>query len=199
MAGRLATASHGRATVRHTGRSRSHADGSAPFDHCRSRGEVGRGAGRDGRELEIPSFSRLPKQEQMVRLLRAQTEKDGQIFGDGILEIIEDGFGFLRGPRFLPGPDDIYVSQSQIRRFGLRTGDRSAARCGRRRTTRSSSACCASRPSTASTRRRRAAGPSFDTLTPIFPLELINLETSRTSSRPGCSTWWRRSAAGSAV
>jgi transcription termination factor Rho len=76
------------------------------------------------RDLEIPSFGRLPKQEQMVRLLRAQTEKDGQIFGDGILEIIEDGFGFLRGPRFLPGPDDIYVSQSQIRRFGLRTGDR---------------------------------------------------------------------------
>ena len=76
------------------------------------------------RELEIPSFGRLPKQEQMVRLLRAQTEKDGQIFGDGVLEIIEDGFGFLRGQRFLPGPDDIYVSQSQIRRFGLRTGDR---------------------------------------------------------------------------
>ena len=76
------------------------------------------------RELEIPTFSRLPKQEQMVRLLQAQTEKDGQIFGDGVLEIIEDGFGFLRGQRFLPGPDDIYVSQSQIRRFGLRTGDR---------------------------------------------------------------------------
>jgi transcription termination factor Rho len=44
------------------------------------------------------------------------------VFGDGVLEIIEDGFGFLRGQRFLPGPDDIYVSQSQIRRFGLRTG-----------------------------------------------------------------------------
>jgi hypothetical protein len=121
------------------------------------------------RELEIPSFSRLPKQEQMVRLLRAQTEKDGQIFGDGILEIIEDGFGFLRGPRFLPGPDDIYVSQSQIRRFGLRTslsrrfaasacarGIGSAVRYGRRRTTRSSSACCASRPLMASTRKLRA-------------------------------------------
>ena len=130
------------------------------------------------RDLEIPSFGRLPKQEQMVRLLRAQTEKDGQIFGDGILEIIEDGFGFLRGPRFLPGPDDIYVSQSQIRRFGLRTGDRV---CGQVRPPKDNEkffsllrveAVNGIDPETA---RRR---PSFDTLTPIFPLELINLETA---------------------
>ena len=130
------------------------------------------------RELEIPSFGRLPKQEQMVRLLRAQTEKDGQIFGDGILEIIEDGFGFLRGPRFLPGPDDIYVSQSQIRRFGLRTGDRVT---GQVRPPKDNEkffsllrveAVNGIDPETA---RRR---PSFDTLTPIFPLELINLETA---------------------
>jgi transcription termination factor Rho len=130
------------------------------------------------RELEIPTFSRLPKQEQMVRLLRAQTEKDGHIFGDGILEIIEDGFGFLRGQRFLPGPDDIYVSQSQIRRFGLRTGDRVS---GQVRPPKDNEkffsllrveAVNGIDPETA---RRR---PSFDTLTPIFPLELINLETA---------------------
>ena len=129
------------------------------------------------RELEIPTFSRLPKQEQMVRLLRGQTEKDGHIFGDGILEIIEDGFGFLRGQRFLPGPDDIYVSQSQIRRFGLRTGDRVS---GQVRPPKDNEkffsllrveAVNGIDPETA---RRR---PSFDTLTPIFPLELINLET----------------------
>jgi transcription termination factor Rho len=130
------------------------------------------------RELEIPTFARLPKQEQMVRLLRGQTEKDGQIFGDGILEIIEDGFGFLRGQRFLPGPDDIYVSQSQIRRFGLRTGDRVS---GQVRPPKDNEkffsllrveAVNGIDPETA---RRR---PSFDTLTPIFPLELINLETA---------------------
>jgi transcription termination factor Rho len=130
------------------------------------------------RELEIPSFVRLPRQEQMVRLLRAQTEKDGQAFGDGILEIIEDGFGFLRGQRFLPGPDDIYVSQSQIRRFGLRTGDRVS---GQVRPPKDNEkffsllrveAVNGIDPETA---RRR---PSFDTLTPIFPLELINLETA---------------------
>ncbi len=130
------------------------------------------------RELEIPTFSRLPRQEQMVRLLRAQTERDGQIFGDGILEIIEDGFGFLRGQRFLPGPDDIYVSQSQIRRFGLRTGDRVS---GQVRPPKDNEkffsllrveAVNGIDPETA---RRR---PSFDTLTPIFPLELIDLETA---------------------
>jgi transcription termination factor Rho len=130
------------------------------------------------RELEIQGFSRMGKPEQLVRLLRAQTEKDGQIFGDGILEIIEDGFGFLRGQRFLPGPDDIYVSQSQIRRFGLRTGDRV---CGQVRPPKDNEkffsllrveAVNGIDPETA---RRR---PSFDTLTPIFPLELINLETA---------------------
>jgi transcription termination factor Rho len=130
------------------------------------------------RELEISGFSRLPKQEQTVRLLRAHAEKDGQAFGDGILEVIEDGFGFLRGPRFLPGPDDIYVSQSQIRRFGLRTGDRVS---GQVRPPKDNEkffsllrveAVNGIDPETA---RRR---PSFDSLTPIFPLELINLETA---------------------
>ena len=130
------------------------------------------------REFEIPTFSRLARPDQMVRLLRAQTEKDGQIFGDGILDIIEDGFGFLRGQRFLPGPDDIYVSQSQIRRFGLRTGDRVS---GQVRPPKDNEkffsllrveAVNGIDPETA---RRR---PSFDTLTPIFPLELINLETA---------------------
>jgi transcription termination factor Rho len=129
------------------------------------------------RDLEIPSFSRLPKQEQMVRLLRAQTEKDGQIFGDGILEIIEDGFGFLRGPRFLPGPDDIYVSQSQIRRFGLRTGDRISGQVRPPKDNEKFFSLLrveAVNGIDAETARRR---PSFDSLTPIFPLELINLET----------------------
>jgi transcription termination factor Rho len=130
------------------------------------------------KELEIPSFGRLPKQEQMVRLLRAQTEKDGQIFGDGILEIIEDGFGFLRGPRFLPGPDDIYVSQSQIRRFGLRTGDRISGQVRPPKDNEKFFSLLrveAVNGIDAETARRR---PSFDSLTPIFPLELINLETA---------------------
>ncbi|HRA33249.1 MAG TPA: Rho termination factor N-terminal domain-containing protein, partial [Thermomicrobiales bacterium] len=76
------------------------------------------------REYEIQGYTRIKRPDLIIRLLQARTEREGTVFGDGILEIIEDGFGFLRGARLLPGPDDIYVSQSQIRRFGLRTGDR---------------------------------------------------------------------------
>ncbi len=129
------------------------------------------------RELGVTGYMRLRRPDLITRLLQAQTERDGNIFGDGVLEIIEDGFGFLRGPRFLPGSDDIYVSQSQIRRFGLRTGDRVS---GQVRPPKDNEkffsllrveAVNGIDPETA---RRR---PSFDTLTPIFPLELINLET----------------------
>ena len=67
--------------------------------------------------------TRLRRQDLIYRLLQAQTEQQGNIFGAGVLDIVEDGFGFLRQERFLPGPEDVYVSQSQIRRFGLRTGD----------------------------------------------------------------------------
>src|SRR5690606_13083563 len=74
------------------------------------------------REFGVSGYMRMRRPDLITKLLQAQTERDGHIFGDGVLEIIEDGFGFLRGERFLPGPDDIYVSQSQIRRFGLRTG-----------------------------------------------------------------------------
>ena len=67
----------------------------------------------------------MRKQELIFALLQAQIEKDGMIFGEGTLEILPDGFGFLRAPNYnyLPGPDDIYVSPSQIKLFGLKTGD----------------------------------------------------------------------------
>jgi exoribonuclease R len=71
----------------------------------------------------ISGYSRMKKQDLILRLLRAQAEAQGYDFRGGVLEITEDGIGFLRSDHFLPGPDDIYVSQSQIRRFGLRTGD----------------------------------------------------------------------------
>lgn len=67
----------------------------------------------------------LRKQDLIFAILQAQSEKNGVIYGEGVLEILQDGFGFLRSPlyNYLPGPDDIYVSPSQIRRFNLRTGD----------------------------------------------------------------------------
>jgi len=76
-------------------------------------------------ELKIEGISGLRKQELIFAILQAQTEKNGLIFGEGVLEILPDGFGFLRAPdyNYLPGPDDIYVSPSQIRRFSIRTGD----------------------------------------------------------------------------
>jgi transcription termination factor Rho len=129
------------------------------------------------RQFELQGYSRMKRPDLISRLLQSRTEMEGNIFGDGVLEIIEDGFGFLRGSRFLPGADDIYVSQSQIRRFGLRTGDRVS---GQVRPPKDNEkffsllrveAVNGVDPETA---RRR---PGFDGLTPIFPLELIDLET----------------------
>ena len=76
-------------------------------------------------ELEIENASTMRKQDIMFAILKQLAENDVPIFGDGVIEILQDGFGFLRSPQsnYLPGPDDIYVSPSQIRRFALRTGD----------------------------------------------------------------------------
>ena len=76
-------------------------------------------------ELEIENASTLRKQDMLFAILKQMAENDTAIFGTGVLEVLQDGFGFLRSPEsnYLPGPDDIYVSPSQVRRFGLRTGD----------------------------------------------------------------------------
>ncbi len=76
-------------------------------------------------DLQIENASSLRKQDMMFAILKQLAENDQPIFGDGVLEILQDGFGFLRSPEanYLPGPDDIYVSPSQVRRFALRTGD----------------------------------------------------------------------------
>ncbi len=129
------------------------------------------------RKLDITGYSGLKKQDLIFKLLQAQTEEAGNTFSDGILDIVSDGFGFLRGDRMLPGPDDVYVSQSQIRRFGLRTGDRI---WGQIRPPKESERFYSllrvelinnMDPETA---RKR---PSFDQLTPIFPNQQLKLET----------------------
>jgi transcription termination factor Rho len=80
---------------------------------------------RIARSLDIPGASGLRKQDLIFKILQAQSEKEGHIFAEGVLEILPDGYGFLRSPdyNYLPGPDDIYVSPSQIRKFDLKTGD----------------------------------------------------------------------------
>jgi len=129
------------------------------------------------RKLDISGVSGLKKQDLIFKLLQAQTEEAGHSLNDGILDIVSDGFGFLRGDRMLPGPNDVYVSQSQIRRFGLRTGDRV---WGQIRPPKESERYFSLLrvelingvdPETA---RKR---PSFDQLTPIFPNEQVKLET----------------------
>jgi transcription termination factor Rho len=77
------------------------------------------------KDLNVPGFTGMRKQELMFQILKAQTEQSGLIFSEGVLECLPEGFGFLRAPdyNYLPGPDDIYVSPSQIRKFDLRTGD----------------------------------------------------------------------------
>ena len=75
------------------------------------------------REASISGFSRLKKEELVLALLRNHAERQGLKLRGGILEIVDDGIGFLRAEKYLPGPEDIYVSQTQIKRFGLRTGD----------------------------------------------------------------------------
>ncbi|HBM61670.1 MAG TPA: transcription termination factor Rho [Citreicella sp.] len=76
-------------------------------------------------ELEIENASTMRKGEMMFQILRERADEDWQIFGDGVLEVLQDGFGFLRSPEanYLPGPDDIYVSPDMIRKYSLRTGD----------------------------------------------------------------------------
>jgi len=77
------------------------------------------------KEYAISGYSDLRKQDLIFKILEAQTEKDGLTFSKGVLEVLQDGYGFLRssGYNYLPSPDDIYVSPSQIKRFSLRTGD----------------------------------------------------------------------------
>ena len=77
------------------------------------------------RELEIEEASRMTKQDIIIAILKTQSEREGIIFAEGVLEILSEGYGFLRSPKYsyLPGPDDIYVSKSQIRSFNLKTGD----------------------------------------------------------------------------
>jgi len=128
--------------------------------------------------LNIEGATRMRKQDLIFALLKAQTEQNGSIFGEGVLELLPDGFGFLRSPdySYLPGPDDIYVSPSQIRRFNLRTGDTVS---GQIRPPKDSERYFAllkvdmingDGPDSARTRML------FDNLTPIYPNQRLKLE-----------------------
>ena len=128
-------------------------------------------------EHGIENAEGLPRQDLLYHILHEQAERQGTIFSGGVLTVVDDGFGFLRGDRLVPGPNDVYVSQSQIRRFALRNGDYVT---GQVRQPKDSEkyygllrveAINGVDPETAKQR------PNFEELTPIFPDEMLPLET----------------------
>jgi transcription termination factor Rho len=133
------------------------------------------------KELNIPGASGMRKQELIFQILRAQTEKNGLIFSEGVLECLPDGFGFLRAPEYnyLPGPDDIYVSPSQIRKFDLRTGDTVS---GQVRPPKDGERYFALIKVEAVNFEDPEVARSkifFDNLTPLYPADRIRLETTK--------------------
>lgn len=132
------------------------------------------------KEFKIEGATGLRKQELIFALLQAQTEHNGMIFGGGVLETLPDGFGFLRAPEsnYLPGPDDIYVSPSQVRRFNLRTGDTVTGQIRPPKESERYYALlkveqCNFEDPEESNRDKIL----FDNLTPLYPEERIQLET----------------------
>ena len=128
--------------------------------------------------LKVEGATSLRKQELIFKILQAQTEKSGLIFAEGVLECLPDGFGFLRAPEYnyLPGPDDIYVSPSQIRRFDLRTGDTVS---GQVRQPKEGERYFALIKVEAVNFEHPDISRNkifFDNLTPLYPLERLNLE-----------------------
>ncbi|NLO90218.1 MAG: transcription termination factor Rho [Clostridia bacterium] len=129
------------------------------------------------RDLELQGYSRLRKKELIFEIMKAQTEKDGHIFAQGILEILPDGYGFLRPFGYLPSEDDIYISPSQIRRFDLRTGDLIAGQARPPKDSEKFFALLRVESVNGCDPEQLNHRLHFDALTPIFPDERINLET----------------------
>ncbi|HZY30033.1 MAG TPA: transcription termination factor Rho [Candidatus Methylomirabilis sp.] len=132
------------------------------------------------RNLNVVGASGLRKQELIFKILEAQTEKSGLIFAEGVLEVLPDGFGFLREPdyNYLPGPDDIYVSPSQIRRFDLRTGDTVSGQVRPPKEGERYFALLKVEAVNFENPELIKEKVLFDNLTPLFPNQRIRLETT---------------------
>ena len=133
------------------------------------------------KQMNVDGYSSMRKQDLIFALLQSEIDKNGLIYGEGVLEILPDGFGFLRAPdyNYLPGPDDIYVSPSQIRRFNLRTGDTVS---GQIRPPKESERYFALlKVESVNYENPELARDKilFDNLTPLYPMERIRLETEQ--------------------
>src|SRR3989454_934070 len=130
------------------------------------------------RDLNVQNIGGLRKQELIFKILQSQAEKDGLIYAEGVLEVLPDGFGFLRAPdyNYLPGPDDIYVSPSQIRRFDLRTGDTISGQVRPPKDTERYFALLKVEAINFETPEQAREKIFFDNLTPLYPMERLRLE-----------------------
>jgi len=130
------------------------------------------------KEWEISRYSRLKKEDLILRLLRAKAEREGLQFGGGVLDIVDENKGYLRCDHYKPGPEDIYVSQSQIRRFGLRTGDMVVGQVRPPKENEKYFSLLRVEAVNGMNPEAAKQRPSFESLTPIFPEERFVLETS---------------------
>ena len=136
--------------------------------------------------LEIENASTLRKQDMLFVILKQMAENDTAIFGTGVLEVLQDGFGFLRAPEanYLPGPDDIYVSPSQVRRFGLRTGDTVEGQIRAPKDGERYFALLKVTNINFSDPQELRHRINFDNLTPLYPEERITLEAEGLNGDP---------------
>jgi transcription termination factor Rho len=131
------------------------------------------------REYDVTGYSRLKKHDLTMRLLQAQAESQGLLFGGGILDVVSDGIGFLRSGDLLPSPDDIYVSQSQIRRFNLRPGDTVIGQVRPPKENEKYFGLLRVEAVNNVDPEQAKRRPWFDRLTPIFPREQLMLESGQ--------------------
>jgi transcription termination factor Rho len=132
------------------------------------------------KDFSIEGATGMPKQDLIFSLLQATSERSGLIYGEGVLEILPDGFGFLRAPdsNYLPGPDDIYISPSQIRRFNLRTGDTVSGQIRPPKDTERYFALLKVEQVNHEDPEISREKILFDNLTPLYPNKRVKLETS---------------------
>ena len=137
--------------------------------------------GKLARNLDIAGTSGLRKQDLIFKILQAQSEKEGHIFAEGVLEILPDGYGFLRSPdyNYLPGPDDIYVSPSQIRKFDLKTGDTISGNVRPPHEGEKYFALVKIEAINFESPEETRNKILFDNLTPLYPQERVKMETVR--------------------
>ena len=181
MDGDRETRSRGETSTEEIAEKPSRSDNQKPLNIAELKEMNISGLGAVAKELGVVGATAMRKQDLIFKILQAQTEKSGLIFSEGVLECLPDGFGFLRAPEYnyLPGPDDIYVSPSQIRKFNLRTGDTISGQIrppkeGERYFALIKVEAVNFEPPEAARERI-----FFDNLTPLYPQGRISLETGK--------------------